>query len=155
MVMVISWCILDSLGRNLDWLLSDKQFFLKTHKYYQATTFQIFLSKLVIKIQVDNCQLIVYGFFLSTRRKLASFQMLGKTPWLTQLLNSNWSGLIIEDPHIFRGGSRTAATSKMERFVMIVNGWKPLTIITKRSTLDVLAVLDPPLILIILTGMSS
>ena len=30
-----------------------------------------------------------------------------------------------------RGGSRTAATSKMERFVMIVNGWKPLTIITK------------------------
>ena len=81
--------------------------------------------------------------------------MLGKTPWLTQLLNSNWSGLIIEDPHIFRGGSRTAATSKMERFVMIVNGWKLLTIITKRSTLDVLAVLDPPLILIILTGMSS
>ena len=26
-----------------------------------------------------------------------------------------------------RGGSRTAATSKMERFVIIVNGWKPLT----------------------------
>ena len=30
-----------------------------------------------------------------------------------------------------RGGSRTAATSKMEHFVIIVNGWKPLTIITK------------------------
>ena len=44
-----------------------------------------------------------------------------------------------------RGGSRTAATSKMERFVIIVNGWKPLTIITKRSILDVAAVLDPPL----------
>ena len=44
-----------------------------------------------------------------------------------------------------RGGSRTAATSKMERFVVIVNGWKPLTIITKRSILDVAAVLDPPL----------
>ena len=44
-----------------------------------------------------------------------------------------------------RGGSRTAATSKMERFVKIVNGWKPLTIITKRSILDVAAVLDPPL----------
>ena len=27
---------------------------------------------------------------------------------------------------IGRGGSRTAATSKMERFVIIVNGWKPL-----------------------------
>ena len=47
---------------------------------------------------------------------------------------------------ITRGGSRTAATSKMERFVIIVNGWKPLTIITKRSILDVAAVLDPPLI---------
>ena len=45
----------------------------------------------------------------------------------------------------FRGGSRTAATSKMERFVIIVNGLKPLTIITKRSILDVATVLDPPL----------
>ena len=49
---------------------------------------------------------------------------------------------------IIRGGSRTAATSKMERFVIIVNGWKPLTIITKHSTLDVAAVLDPPLIIV-------
>ena len=47
---------------------------------------------------------------------------------------------------ITRGGSRTAATSKMERFVIIVNGFQPLTIITKRSILDVAAVLDPPLI---------
>ena len=45
----------------------------------------------------------------------------------------------------FRGGSRTAAKSKMERFVIIVNGLKPLTIITKRSILDVATVLDPPL----------
>ena len=44
-----------------------------------------------------------------------------------------------------RGGSRTAATSKMERFVTIVKGFQPLTIITKRSILDVAAVLDPPL----------
>ena len=29
--------------------------------------------------------------------------------------------------------------------MIIVNGWKPLTIITKRSILDVAAVLDPPL----------
>ena len=47
---------------------------------------------------------------------------------------------------IHRGASRTAATSKMERFVIIANGWKPLTIITKRSILDVAAVLDPPLV---------
>ena len=44
-----------------------------------------------------------------------------------------------------RDRSRTAATSKMERFVIIVNSWKPLTIITKHSILDVAAVLDPPL----------
>ena len=45
-----------------------------------------------------------------------------------------------------RGGSRTAATSKMECFVIIVNGFQPLTIITKRSILNVAAVLDPPLL---------
>ena len=33
----------------------------------------------------------------------------------------------------------------MERFMIIVNGWKPLTIITKHSILDAAAVLDPPL----------
>ena len=45
-----------------------------------------------------------------------------------------------------RGGSRAAATSKMERFVIIVNGWNPLTTITKHSILDVAAALDPPLV---------
>ena len=45
-----------------------------------------------------------------------------------------------------RGGSRFAATSKMERFVIIVNGWKPLTGIIKRSILDVAAALDSPLL---------
>ena len=34
----------------------------------------------------------------------------------------------------------------MEYFVIIVNGWKPLTIIAKHSILDIAAVLDPPLI---------
>ena len=43
-------------------------------------------------------------------------------------------------------GSRTAATSKMENFVIIVNGWKSLTIIRKSSILDVAAVLDPSLV---------
>ena len=44
-----------------------------------------------------------------------------------------------------RGRSRTAATSKIERFVIIVNGLQPLTIITKRSILDAAAALDPRL----------
>ena len=43
-----------------------------------------------------------------------------------------------------RGGSRAAVTSKLERFVIIVNGWKPLTIITTCSILDVAAALDAP-----------
>ena len=47
------------------------------------------------------------------------------------------------------GESRTAAISKMERFVIIANCWKPLTIITKRSILDVAAVLDPPLVKVV------
>ena len=51
-----------------------------------------------------------------------------------------------ENCQIYRGGSRTAAASKMEHFVIIVNDWKPLTIITKRSILNVGADLDPPLI---------
>ena len=44
-----------------------------------------------------------------------------------------------------RGGSRTAATSKAELFVIIVNGLKPLPTITKSTPVDVAAVLDPPL----------
>ena len=48
-----------------------------------------------------------------------------------------------------RGGSRTVATSKMEHFVIIVNGFQLLTIITKRSIVDVAAALDPPLYLML------
>ena len=51
---------------------------------------------------------------------------------------------LIQLPRV-RGVSRTAAESEMGRFVIIVNGFQPLTIITKRSILDVAAVLDPPL----------
>ena len=36
----------------------------------------------------------------------------------------------------------------MEHFVIIVNGWKPLTIITKHSILDVAAALNLPLIIL-------
>ena len=45
----------------------------------------------------------------------------------------------------YRGGSRATATFKIEHFVIIVTSWKLLTIITKRSILDVAASLDPPL----------
>ena len=48
--------------------------------------------------------------------------------------------------YVTRGGSRAAGTSKMECFVIIVNGFQPLTIITKHSIFDVAAALDPPLV---------
>ena len=44
------------------------------------------------------------------------------------------------------GGSRAAATTKTECFVIIVKSLNPLTIITKHSILDVAAALDPPLV---------
>ena len=47
--------------------------------------------------------------------------------------------------HCIRDGSSAVATSKLERFVIIVNGWKPLTIITKCSILDITAALNPSL----------
>ena len=52
----------------------------------------------------------------------------------------NWVG---SETYGHRGGSRTAARSKMERFVITVNGFQLLTIITKHSILDVAAALDP------------
>ena len=48
--------------------------------------------------------------------------------------------------NIYSGGSRAAATSKIERFEIIVNGFQPLTIIAMRYILHVSAALDPPLI---------
>ena len=48
---------------------------------------------------------------------------------------------------VFGGRSRAAATYNMERFVIIVNGFQPLTIINKHSIMDVAAALDPPLAL--------
>ena len=60
---------------------------------------------------------------------------------------------------ILRGGSTAAATSKMECFVIIVNGFllsqstpswmlPDVNYVTKRSILNVAAALDPPLILL-------
>ena len=49
---------------------------------------------------------------------------------------------------VARGGSRVAATTKMERFMIIFNDIQPLTIVTKHSILDVVAALDPPLVAI-------
>ena len=62
--------------------------------------------------------------------------------------SSDFQELLQRDISVTRGGSRTAATSKMVCFVIIVNSCKPLTIIIKDSILDVAAALDPPLVTI-------
>ena len=58
-------------------------------------------------------------------------------------------GRLRGDSYRIKGGSRTAVTSKMEEFPIIVNGFEPLTIMTKRSILAVATVLDPPLLLVL------
>ena len=55
----------------------------------------------------------------------------------------------ISNYNLFRGGSRAAATSKMECFVITVSVFQSLTIITKPSILDVAAALDTSPILAI------
>ena len=62
-----------------------------------------------------------------------------------RLTESHVSSLSIVTERDTTGGSRAAATSKMQRFVIIVNCFQPLTVITKRSILYVAAALDPPL----------
>ena len=84
---------------------------------------------------VYNTPFVYFIYFLS----LATFCLLIMSHLsfvFTQILNRLTS---------LRDGSRAAATSKMERFVIKVNGFQPLTIITKRSILVFAAALDPPL----------
>ena len=62
-------------------------------------------------------------------------------------LTTGFSWLILTfSASLIKVGYRTAATSKMEHFVIILNGFQLLTLITKRSILNVAAVLDPPLL---------
>ena len=74
---------------------------------------------------------------------ILSLLIFRETPktFLDALVTSN-RHLIFSHLITSRGGSRTVATSKMDHFVIIVNCWKPLTIITKSFILDVVAVLD-------------
>ena len=84
------------------------------------------------------------------------FKTKEKTPNRLPITSRTILGHLLQSPYFvhltskvlkscsIRGGSRTAATSKVELFVIIVNDWTSLTIITKNSTLDVAAVLDPP-----------
>ena len=107
-------------------------------------------SKTAATSKMDRFVIIVNGFqqitIITKRSILDAAAALGPLPLLIFHHEVKFSKIF----HFFlmgrtRGGSRTAATSKMELFMIIVNGRKPLTIITKCSILDVAAVLDRPL----------
>ena len=63
---------------------------------------------------------------------------------ITQMAPSGFHIYQTRLAYVRGGGSRTSVTFKMELFVIIVNGFQPLTVTTKSSILDVAAVLDPP-----------
>ena len=84
-----------------------------------------------------------------TRQNLLFLSILRSTSLLTKiqklhLLGSSSVRVLQtnQSSQVYRGGSTTAAASKMDCFVIIVNGWKPFT---KRFILDVAVVLYPPL----------
>ena len=81
-------------------------------------------------------------FFMSHLFWKALYNYILQNMWILCLYCQLWTDLNI----VPRGGSRTAATSKMEHFVIIVNGWNPLSIITKHSIVDVAAARDPLLV---------
>ena len=91
-------------------------------------------------------------YFISFEKRLILLQKMGvnichHTKHAINALQHKNKTVVLTGFYLIRGGSRTAATSKMELFVIIVNGFQPLTIITESSTLDVAAVLDPLLLI--------
>ena len=106
-----------------------------------ATCDNYFIVKFLLKsnvtrvILLTNCiKLVKYNLMPTWYRKARA-----------KSASTNFTWLYFVFPNSFWGGSRTAATSKMERFAIIVNGFQPLAIITKRSISDDAAVPDPSL----------
>ena len=77
--------------------------------------------------------------------KMASHKRVNKDSLGRETLSLRIEPIVL----LTKGGSRVAAISKMECFVIIVNSFLPFTIITKRSILDVGAALDPPLLTLV------
>ena len=73
----------------------------------------------------------IYDSDLSLRRLLKYASISDKKLWVIDFI-------------IFRDGSRTTVTSKMEFLAILVNGWKALTNVAKNSVLYAAVVLDTP-----------
>ena len=97
------------------------------------------LSSCITLVDCVNCQKKLLGL---QSRKLVQISFLKTCGY------ANYSASTNNVFYVFRGGFRVATASKTECFVIIVNGFHPLTIIIKHSILDVAATLDPPLVLI-------
>ena len=69
---------------------------------------------MTLKFVIFGCTLCCQNTFIEYNSRSSKLDVTKKVEFLTesQYLSA-------------RGGSRTAAISKMERFVIIVNGWKP------------------------------
>ena len=137
-------------------------YFTSNDSQVKKFTYVYFLEKIfttiLIQITAQKMKFSIKDFFSKCdqiRRKLRIWTNLLKKPWMENLifpvikLTSCLARFIFQirrDISIKRrGGSRTAATFKMERFLIIVNDFQLITIVTKRSILDVAAVLDPAL----------
>ena len=97
----------------------------------------------------DNFFIYIIWFFFLLNLLLKHFDFFSF--WLFHSFLSFVVRSLILTYFLTRGGSRTAATSQMENFEIIVNSWRPLTVIRKSSILDVSAVLDPPLLTVFLS----
>ena len=99
-----------------------------------------FLSHSVVKRSINKCKFIICAFdeiVICNQSQNSSFI----APDAQEEVDT-WVFRHIQD--MYRGGSRAAATSKIERFVIMVNGSEPLIIIIKGSILDIAVALDPP-----------
>ena len=96
----------------------------------------VFLNQLTLRFHTSLCALV----FMNTKSIYIDLIRLDKRQ--QRIFKFLLTSLAL---YRDRGGYRTAATFKIAHFVIIVNGFYSLTIITKRSILDVAAVLDPPL----------
>ena len=86
-------------------------------------------------------------YFISFEKRSILLQKMGvnichHTKHAINALQHKNKTIVLTGFDLIRSGCRTAATSKMELFVIIVTGFQPLNIITESSTLDVAAVLD-------------
>ena len=144
-------------GKRLWWRPLSVNF--QLFKYGSAT--DVFLSVFRTPFHVC-CQTLKkrysFGWWHCRVQKFHSLQIYSKESWFfllgapKYLLAAKFFYSLFAQrsslPLVIRGRSGAPATSKMECFETIVNSWKPLTIISKRSILDVAGALDPPLVIL-------